>query len=111
MQGGRGLVIYRPRRWVQVMPAMDASPGLALLLRSVATVNPLSLAVRAVRGLAVWGVAVAPQPLKASFIVRELAYELHERILRVRRWGVDRGFAFSWCHAPIVLQCSYTVEG
>jgi hypothetical protein len=101
----------RPRRGVQVMSAMDARPRLALLLSSVATMDALSFALRAVSRITTRRVAVAPKPLKASVVVWKLAHELHERILRVRRLVILRVFAVSRCHTCIVLQCSYTVKG
>jgi hypothetical protein len=74
----------RPRRGVQVMPAVDARPGLALLLSSVASKHALRLALRAVGVLSVFGVAVAPKPLYTGSIIGELAHKLHDGVLRFR---------------------------
>ena len=111
MQRGRGLVEDSASGGVQVMAAMDARPRLALLRGFVAAVNPLRVAVRAVSGLPIGRVAVAPEPLQARFIVGELAHELHQGILRVRRLVVLRVLSVSRCHTTSLLQCSYTVKG
>src|SRR5215208_375544 len=111
MQGGRGLVEDSTSRGVQVMPAMDARPRLALLLRPVAAMDALSFALRTVSRITTRREAIAPKPLKASVVVGKLAHELHERVLRVRRLVILRVFAVSRCHVCIVLQCAYTVKG
>src|SRR5918995_4887444 len=111
MQRGRRLVEDRSRRGVQMMPTMNARPRLALLCGSVAPMDALSLALRAVSRITTRREAVAPEPLKASVVVGKLAHELHKRVLRVRRLVILRVFAVSRCHTSIVLQCSYTVKG
>ena len=101
----------RPGSRVYVMPAMDTCPRLPLLRSLIATKHTLRFALWAVGVFSIFGVAVAPKPFKASRVVGKLSHELYKGILRVRRLSANRGFAVSWYHDVIVLQCISTVKG
>ena len=87
----------RPGERVQVVPA-----GVAVPRRTFLDLVELTHA-RALRALsvrAVLRVAVAPQPLKARGIVRELAHELHERVGGLRGVRSDWVVAVNGGHGP-----------
>ena len=85
VQAGGGLVKDRPRCRVHVKATGRARPALALLLRLVPLERRLSLATATEGVRAVLGVPLAPQPLQARLVVGEVAQEVAERVLGVRR--------------------------
>jgi hypothetical protein len=86
---------------VKVIAAAGASPRLALLRSLIPLERALSNALRAVGVLAVRRIAVPPQPVKAGGVVRKLAYELHERVVRIRRLGSLGLVSVHWWHGYV----------
>jgi len=74
--------------------------GIAVPRRTFAHLVELALAVAfwTIGARSVLGVAIAPQPLKARGVVRELADELHERVGRFRRVSAERVVAVNGRH-------------
>ena len=96
----------------KVLSASLTRPSLTLLRVLVTLKLALSFALRTMRGLAIVRVAIAPQELKASTIVRELFHKLHKRILGVRRFGPFGLFSVYWWHSETMLSdFAYSVKG
>jgi hypothetical protein len=98
MQRRGRFVVDRSRRRVQVITARGARPRLPLLLGRVTMKHPLGVALRTMGVRAIRRKAVAPQLLKASLVVAELAHELHQRVARFRRRTARRRFAIFELH-------------
>src|SRR5258708_37632848 len=88
--------------WGQMLSASLTRPSLTLLRVLVTLELALRFALRTGRVESVVRVAIAPQELKASIIVRELFHKLHERILGVRRFGPFGLFSVYWWHSEII---------
>jgi|SRR5258707_2386083 len=96
----------------QMLSASLTRPSLTLLRVLVALKLALRFALRTGRVDTIVRVAIAPQELKASIIVRELFHKLHERILGVRRFGPFGLFSVYWWHSETMLaQIAYSVKG
>src|SRR5581483_3649285 len=85
VQRRRRLMEDRPRSRIQLLRARRTSPSLRLMRHLVPLERAHLLATRTVRMLTIRRVTLTPQPIKASSIVRETTYELHHRVLRLRR--------------------------
>src|SRR5437867_1116086 len=72
-----------------MMPARRAGPRLTLLCRLVAGERLRFLALWAVGVDTVLRVTVAPEPVKARRVVRELGHELHQGVIRFGGLGAD----------------------
>jgi hypothetical protein len=103
MQGRRGLVEDSSRSWGQMLSASLTRPSLTLLRMLVAFEFALGFALRTMRVKAIFRVPIAPKKLKASIVIRELAHELHERILGLRRLRSFRLFSINWWHSEDML--------
>lgn len=103
VQRGRGLVEDRPRSGMEMMPTGGTGPRLPLLRRFIAFKDRLVIALRAMRMLPILGVPITPEPFQAGGVIRKLAHELHEGVLRIGRFGslwvvsIDRWHRVSPC--------------
>jgi hypothetical protein len=116
MERSRGLVEDSPGGRVNVMAATQASPRLALLRSLVPLELPLLLTLGALSVNAIGRITIAPEPLKASGIVRKFFHKLRERVLGFGRFGPLGSVSVYWWHIgisfkEILPQITYTVKG
>lgn len=88
---------------MDVVSARRAGPRLSLLLGIVVFELARLIALGAMRVFPVLGVPRAPKILKARIVVRKLAHELHDRVLRLGGSGALRALSVSRWHRLGVL--------